>query len=97
MNSCERKPRLAATGSLGNIAVTKLNQSPVSDAARPSGTLGWATNVPRPLMRSISPAVLLVSDGRVAGYVRGPEDQDPSPREPTSFGVALWRRLFGRK
>jgi hypothetical protein len=57
--------------------------------------------------RSISPAVLLVSDGRVAGYVRGPEDPDPTepherveepPPEPAGrFGFGLWRRLFGRK
>ena len=58
--------------------------------------------------RSISPAVLLVSDGRVAGYVRGPEDRDPTaphervddppPPIPTGkFFGGLWRRLFGRK
>ena len=50
--------------------------------------------------RSISPAVLLVSDGRVAGYVRGPAD--PVPAEPQRSDVpgaprSLWRRLFGRK
>ncbi len=44
--------------------------------------------------RSISPAVMLVSDGRVAGYVRGPGDHDPAaaPRKP-----GFLRRLFGRK
>jgi len=44
--------------------------------------------------------VLLVSDGRVAGYVRGPAD--PVPTEPKRSEVpgaprSLWRRLFGRK
>ena len=58
--------------------------------------------------RSISPAVMLVSDGRVAGYVRGPEDeQHESDTEPgltrpaTEPGEAkrpgFLRRLFGRK
>jgi hypothetical protein len=55
--------------------------------------------------RSISPAVLLVSDGRVAGYVRGPKDQDPTtpherveaPPAPAPKFIGLWRRLFGRK
>jgi hypothetical protein len=57
--------------------------------------------------RSISPAVLLVSDGRVAGYVRGPEDQDPTvpherveppPSVPSGkFFGGLWRRLCVRK
>jgi len=52
--------------------------------------------------RSISPAVLLVSDGRVAGYVRGPEDRDPTEpheriAEPPAAPRSLWRRLFGRK
>lgn len=48
--------------------------------------------------RSISPAVMLVSDGRVAGYVRGPGDLDslaaaPEPEKRPSF----LRRMFGRK
>ncbi|MEO6771751.1 MAG: hypothetical protein ABI467_01860 [Kofleriaceae bacterium] len=57
--------------------------------------------------RSISPAVLLVSDGRIAGYVRGLEDRDPTARHRVTdrapapserrFGRGLWRRLFGRK
>jgi hypothetical protein len=56
--------------------------------------------------RAISPAVLLVERGRVAGYVRGPGDPkertepaapapDPLPSPPPKRG--LWRRLFGRK
>ncbi|HEY0255154.1 MAG TPA: hypothetical protein VGC41_26685 [Kofleriaceae bacterium] len=53
--------------------------------------------------RAISPAVMLVSDGRVAGYVRGPQDQDPddvtTPQEkvepPKKLG--FFARLFGRK
>ena len=60
--------------------------------------------------RSISPAVMLVSDGRVAGYVRGPEDEqqedtapqtklDRSQTEPGSDPKkpGFLRRLFGRK
>jgi hypothetical protein len=57
--------------------------------------------------RKISPAVMLVSDGRVAGYVRGPEDEpredDTQPErrvgttdEPDKKPGFL-RRLFGRK
>jgi hypothetical protein len=52
--------------------------------------------------RSISPAVMLVADGRVAGYVRGPEDRDrevdraeTTPEVPKKVGFL--RRLFGRK
>src|SRR6185312_4152278 len=56
--------------------------------------------------RSISPAVLLVERGRVAGYVRGPSDPkeraepaapppDPIPSPPKRVG--LLRRLLGRK
>ena len=57
--------------------------------------------------RSISPAILLVSDGRVAGYVRGPGDHDrerpdtattradTEPAAPKKLGFL--RRLFGRK
>jgi hypothetical protein len=56
--------------------------------------------------RAISPAVLLVERGRVAGYVRGPND--PKERADTSSAraetvpaapkrVGLWRRLLGRK
>jgi hypothetical protein len=61
--------------------------------------------------RSISPAVMLVSDGRVAGYVRGPQDEPreadtkPEPKlarpetEPgqDSKKPGFLRRLFGRK
>jgi hypothetical protein len=57
--------------------------------------------------RSISPAVMLVSDGRVAGYVRGPEDEqreaDTQPDRPQteqssdSKKPGFLRRLFGRK
>jgi hypothetical protein len=52
--------------------------------------------------RAISPAVLLVENGRVAGYVRGPGDPKVEP-EPTSTVAAepkrpgLLRRLLGRK
>jgi hypothetical protein len=56
--------------------------------------------------RSISPAVMLVSDGRVAGYVRGPGDRpaettqseraETAPGKPKKAGGFL-RRLFGRK
>ncbi len=42
--------------------------------------------------RAISPAVLLISNGRVAGYVRGPGDHDEHEPRP-----GLLRRLFGRK
>jgi hypothetical protein len=56
--------------------------------------------------RAISPAVLLVERGRVAGYVRGPGDPvepaetqssraDTVPASPRRAG--LFRRLFGRK
>jgi hypothetical protein len=56
--------------------------------------------------RAISPAVLLVERGRVAGYVRGPGD--PKERADTASTraetvpsapkrVGLWRRLLGRK
>ena len=56
--------------------------------------------------RSISPAVMLVSDGRVAGYVRGPGDRPPEAPQheraetermgkPKKSGFL--RRLFGRK
>ena len=48
---------------------------------------------------------MLVSDGRVAGYVRGPEDREPpdliergddtSPAVPKKVGFL--RKLFGRK
>lgn len=56
--------------------------------------------------RSISPAVMLVSDGRVAGYVRGPEDEqleaDANERRQAEPGAdpkkpGFLRRLFGRK
>jgi len=56
--------------------------------------------------RAISPAVLLVTKGRVAGYVRGPGDRDdagdrPSARADTVPGVTkrpgFLRRLLGRK
>ena len=48
--------------------------------------------------RSISPAVMLVSDGRVAGYVRGPGDLDPRAPPPASEKrPGFLRRLFGRK
>jgi hypothetical protein len=62
--------------------------------------------------RAISPAVLLVSGGRVAGYVRGPGDRDeraeraeridrPSARADTVPGApkrpGFLRRLLGRK
>ncbi|HEX4449677.1 MAG TPA: hypothetical protein VH143_02350 [Kofleriaceae bacterium] len=57
--------------------------------------------------RSISPAVVLVSDGRVAGYVRGPNDEreassehkraDTAPEAPAEKKRGLLRRLFGRK
>jgi hypothetical protein len=53
--------------------------------------------------RSISPAVMLVSDGRVAGYVRGPHDE-PHERETKPERAqtdvkrpGFLRRLFGRK
>ena len=52
--------------------------------------------------RAISPAVLLVENGRVAGYVRGPGDPKVET-EPTSTVAAepkrpgLLRRLLGRK
>jgi len=55
--------------------------------------------------RSISPTVMLVADGRIAGYVRGPDDDQPepdpferadtSPAAPKKHG--LLRRLLGRK
>jgi hypothetical protein len=55
--------------------------------------------------RSISPAVVLVTDGKVAGYVRGPDEREPSDtdtiRADTAPGVpkkpGLFRRIFGRK
>lgn len=56
--------------------------------------------------RAISPAVLLVERGRVAGYVRGPGDpaepaETPSSRADTVPSsprrAGLFRRLFGRK
>ena len=54
--------------------------------------------------RSISPAVVLVTDGRVAGYVRGPGDERESaeriPRaetQPEPKKRGFLRRLFGRK
>jgi hypothetical protein len=61
--------------------------------------------------RAISPAVLLVERGRVAGYVRGPGDPAERPettRAETASARAetvpstpkrtgLWRRLLGRK
>lgn len=55
--------------------------------------------------RAISPAVLLVARGRVAGYVRGPGDHDDkaeraSTRAETQPGTkrtGFLRRLFGRK
>jgi hypothetical protein len=56
--------------------------------------------------RGISPAVLLVERGRVAGYVRGPGDPTERPETPTTRAdtvpstpkrVGLWRRLLGRK
>ena len=96
----------AAAPARGCLLVGKITDEPVSIArfaelarARYDASGG----------RSISPAVLLVSDGRVAGYVRGPEDHDPTepherladrtpaPASGTSFGRGLWRRLFGRK
>ena len=98
----------AAAPARGCLLVGKITDEPVSIArfaelarARYDASGG----------RSISPAVLLVSDGRVAGYVRGPEDQDPTtPHEriadepgssagtaPGRFGFGLLRRLFGRK
>ena len=54
--------------------------------------------------RSISPASLRVSDGRVAGYVRGPDHERPdtapiradtAPAAPKRLG--FFRRLLGRK
>ncbi len=59
--------------------------------------------------RAISPAVVLVERGRVAGYVRGPGDPDRTdavtdtataradtvPSTPKRAGI--WRRLLGRK
>jgi len=56
--------------------------------------------------RAISPAVLLVERGRVAGYVRGPDDPPalPDPAVTAADSVAspikpvgLLRRLLGRK
>ena len=56
--------------------------------------------------RAISPAVLLVEKGRVAGYVRGPNDPKERPETVTARAetvpaapkrVGLWRRLLGRK
>ncbi|HEY5920914.1 MAG TPA: hypothetical protein VIV11_04550 [Kofleriaceae bacterium] len=56
--------------------------------------------------RAISPAVLLVERGRVAGYVRGPTDPPPRPDTATTRAetspqspkrVGLLRRLLGRK
>ncbi|HEY1547120.1 MAG TPA: hypothetical protein VGG28_04845 [Kofleriaceae bacterium] len=59
--------------------------------------------------RSISPAVVLVSDGRVAGYVRGPNDEressstmdhkraDTAREAPAEKKRGFLRRLFGRK
>jgi hypothetical protein len=56
--------------------------------------------------RAISPAVLLVERGRVAGYVRGPGDPPPRPDTAntradtvpsTPKRVGLLRRLLGRK
>jgi hypothetical protein len=94
----------AAAPARGCLLVGKITDEPVSIArfaelARARYDEGGG--------RSISPAVLLVSDGRVAGYVRGPEDQDPTapheriddpPPVPTgNFLGGLWRRLFGRK
>lgn len=56
--------------------------------------------------RGISPAILLVERGRVAGYVRGPNDPMPRPDTAntradtvpsTPRRVGLLRRLLGRK
>lgn len=56
--------------------------------------------------RAISPAVLLVERGRVAGYVRGPGDPKERPETQSARAetvpaapkrVGLWRRLLGRK
>lgn len=56
--------------------------------------------------RAISPAVLLVERGRVAGYVRGPNDPKPRPDTASTRAdtvpsapkrVGLLRRLLGRK
>lgn len=56
--------------------------------------------------RAISPAVLLVEKGRVAGYVRGPGDPKERAETATTRAetvpaapkrVGLWRRLLGRK
>ena len=45
--------------------------------------------------RAISPALLLVERGRVAGYVRGPGD--PPPESTKNERAGLLRRLLGRK
>ena len=57
--------------------------------------------------RSISPAVVLISDGRVAGYVRGPNDErepepetkraDTAPDAPAEKKRGFLRRLFGKR
>ncbi len=56
--------------------------------------------------RAISPAILLVERGRVAGYVRGPGDPKPRPDTANTRAdtvpsapkrVGLLRRLLGRK
>ncbi|CAN5117441.1 hypothetical protein BH11MYX1_BH11MYX1_06070 [soil metagenome] len=87
----------AAAPARGCLLVGKITDEPEAIArftqlARTRHDQSWG--------RSISPALMLVSDGRVAGYVRGPGDHDPSagpatsaPPKPPSF----LRRLFGRK
>ncbi|HEY3803427.1 MAG TPA: hypothetical protein VGL61_12500 [Kofleriaceae bacterium] len=95
----------AATPARGCLLVAALVDEPVA-IARFSGLA--RTRYDEAGGRSISPAVVLISDGRVAGYVRGPNDErepepetkraDTAPDAPAEKKRAgFLRRLFGRK
>jgi len=95
----------AATPARGCLLVAALVDEPAA-IARFSGLA--RTRYDEAGGRSISPAVVLVSDGRVAGYVRGPGDEDreaapqtkraeTSPEAPAEKKKGFLRRLFGRK
>jgi hypothetical protein len=94
----------AATPARGCLLVSAVVDEPVA-IARFSGLA--RTRYDEAGGRSISPAVVLVSDGRVAGYVRGPNDEresaiehkraDTAPEAPAEKKRGFLRRLFGRK
>src|SRR4051812_12195824 len=87
---------IAATPARGCLLVTGAYDDPAGLARFASIVRARYANAGS---RAISPAMLLVQQGRVAGYVRGPGDptsNDLTSAEPPS-GTGFLRRLLGRK